>query len=101
MHGKKVNSITDRDTYYGNISSLEILSGERMDHISEPDYGTLACYARKYAAESVGSDTSSIRGSALSNASVANSFGDCSVDFGGGVKAHIIVGRLSSSDLIF
>ncbi|PIA42352.1 hypothetical protein AQUCO_02000065v1 [Aquilegia coerulea] len=99
MHGKKVNSITDRDTYNGNASSLAIVSGERMDLISEPDHGKLAGHARKYSAESVGSDTSSIRGRYLSNAGVANSFGDCSVDFGGGTEAHTTVGSLSSSDL--
>ncbi|KAF5199703.1 Px domain-containing protein erel1 [Thalictrum thalictroides] len=95
MHGKKVNSITDRDTYNGNTSSLAILSGERM----EPDHGKLGGHARKYSAESVGSDTSSIRGSDLSNAGVANSFGDGSVDFGGGAEAHTTVGSLGSSDL--
>ncbi|KAF9615212.1 hypothetical protein IFM89_022474 [Coptis chinensis] len=96
LHAKKVNSITDRDTYNGN-ASVALLSGERMDHNPDPQHEKFSGHARKFSTESIGSDISSTRGSEI--AGVANSVGDGSIDFGGGADAHTTLGSLGSSDL--
>ncbi|KAI3920396.1 hypothetical protein MKX01_000735 [Papaver californicum] len=70
-----------------DVSKLGSFFGDRMDCLSEPEYGRLASHARKHSTESVGSDISSIRGSEISNTGIASSLGDVFLEFGGSAEA--------------
>ncbi|KAI3928729.1 hypothetical protein MKW98_024330 [Papaver atlanticum] len=70
-----------------DVSKLGSFSGDRMDCLSEPEYGRLASHSRKHSTESVGSDISSIRGSEISNTGIASSLGDGFLEFGGSAEA--------------
>ncbi|RZC50482.1 hypothetical protein C5167_018903 [Papaver somniferum] len=70
-----------------DVSKLGSFSGDRMDCLSEPEYGRLASHARKHSTDSVGSDISSVRGSEISNTGIASSLGDGFLEFGGSAEA--------------
>lgn len=101
IHTTKEKHDIGRDTFNGNASKVAFLSGDRMELLSEPEHGNVAVHTRKLSAESVGSDTSSIRGSKLSDSGVANSLGDSSLDLHGGTEAPTTTGTLGSTDFQF
>lgn len=99
MQGKGVSNVTNKDTHNGNPPGPASFSSEGVEHFTEPEHGILSGHGRRLSTESVGSDTSSTRGSELSNAGVSNSFGDNSVDFVRGAEAHTTVGSLDDPAL--
>ncbi|OVA13728.1 Phox homologous domain [Macleaya cordata] len=101
IHARKESGVTGREINNGNASKVGYFSGDRMDSLSEPEYGRFAGHARKLSAESVGSDISSARGSEVSNTGIANSLGDGSIEFGGGAEAQTATEIVGSRGLQF
>lgn len=74
------NNSTGKHVYNGNASKSLFLTGEGMDLFSEAEPSKVIGHARKLSAESVRSDTSSLRGSEISNSGIPNSSADGSPD---------------------
>lgn len=100
-HGRQVNSLIGKDTENGNASKAEFLAGDRMDFLPEADDGKVISHGRKLSAGSVGSDTSSLRGSEMSNSGIINSIGDGSLDLPGGVEVSRTTEILNNIELHF
>ncbi|XP_044463952.1 PX domain-containing protein EREL2-like isoform X2 [Mangifera indica] len=77
------NNVIGKDTYNGHASKASFLAGDGMDLFSEPEPAKVIDHTRKLSSESVRSDTSSLRGSEMSNSGVLNSSVDGSLDFYG------------------
>lgn len=100
-HGKQVNNLIGKDPENGSASKSEFLAGESMDFLPEVVDGKVIGHGRKLSAGSIGSDTSSLRGSEMSISGVINSIGDGSLDLPGGVEASKTTEILSNSELYF
>ncbi|KAJ0031617.1 hypothetical protein Pint_12425 [Pistacia integerrima] len=77
------NNVLGKDTHNGNASKASFLAGDGMDLFSESEPAKVIGHTRKLSAESVRSDTSSLRGSEMSNSGVPNSSIDGSADLHG------------------
>ena len=100
-HGRQVNSLIGKDTENGNASKAEFLAGDTKDFLPEADDGKVIGHGRKLSAGSVGSDTSSLRGSEMSNSGIINSIGDGSLDLPGGVEVSRTTEILNNIELHF
>ncbi|XP_044471595.1 PX domain-containing protein EREL1-like isoform X3 [Mangifera indica] len=77
------NNVIGKNTHNGNASKASFLDGNELDLYSEPEPAKLIGHTRKQSAESVRSDTSSLRGSEMSNSGAPNSSVDGSLDHHG------------------
>ncbi|XP_020549873.1 PX domain-containing protein EREL1-like [Sesamum indicum] len=71
---------------------------DTMEHLSQPDTGTVVRHVRKLSNESIESDRSSQRGSELSNLSFPNSNGHGLVDLRSGSEVSKAIGGVVDSD---
>ncbi|XP_052194943.1 PX domain-containing protein EREL1 isoform X2 [Diospyros lotus] len=66
QHTRESNSVIGHCADNGNTSKTAYLADDRIERFSEPEHKVIS-HARKLSTESAGSDTSSLRGSELSN----------------------------------
>ncbi|XP_057958114.1 PX domain-containing protein EREL1 isoform X3 [Malania oleifera] len=93
VHARQLNNFARRDIDNGIVSKSKVLS--------DPEHGKIIGHVRKLSTESVGSDTSSLKGSETSNSGNLNSFGDGSLDFPGGAEVSRNMETVSNSDWQF
>lgn len=86
-HGKGYHAL-ERQTIGGNSSR------DRIESISDQNHDKLYGHSRKLSAESIGSDSSSIRGSEVSAAGVTNSIWEVSLDVPDGAEIPNIMDAL-------
>lgn len=86
-HGKEYHAL-ERQTIGGNSSR------DRIESISDQNHDKLYGHSRKLSAESIGSDSSSIRGSEVSAAGVTNSIWEVSLDVPDGAEIPNIMDAL-------
>nr|GMD45800.1 rab11 family-interacting protein 4B-like isoform X2 [Ipomoea batatas] len=75
-HAKEISNVMEESMSNGSAMKSSYISGDTTAHFSEQDHSHIIHHARKFSAESVGSDIASQRGSELANSSFPNSFGD-------------------------
>ncbi|KAK4853779.1 hypothetical protein QYF36_014459 [Acer negundo] len=100
-HARHLNNVIEKNAYNGNVPKTSFLSGNGMDLFAEPEPGKVIGHARKLSAESVRSDTSSLRGSEMSNSGIPNSSADGSLDLPRGAEISNTMEILGNSDLQF
>lgn len=86
---KKQMTSGDGDSTSSEIIKCKVLSGNRSEFPNETESEILSCHGRKPSHDSIGSETSSIRGSEISNVGTVSSFIDGLATFHGGVDHGI------------
>ncbi|KAK6162067.1 hypothetical protein DH2020_001908 [Rehmannia glutinosa] len=96
LHATRYN--LEHDTSNGSSSKVSHHTEDTLEHISEPDRGTVVRHVRKLSNESIGSDRSFERGSDLSNLEFPNSNGHGILDFKSGAEVLRTIGTVGDSD---
>lgn len=86
---KKQMTSGDGDSTSSEIIKCKVLSGNRSEFPNETESEILSCHGRKPSHDSIGSETSSIRGSEISNVGTVSSFIDGLASFHGGMDHGI------------
>lgn len=86
---KKQMTSGDGDSTSSEIIKCKALSGNRSEFPNDTESEILSCHGRKPSHDSIGSETSSIRGSEISNAGTVSSFIDGLASFHGGMEHGI------------
>jgi len=89
LSNKKKLTSGDGDSASGEIIKRNVLSGSRSEFPNETESEILSWHGRKPSHDSIGSETSSIRGSEISNVGTVTSFIDGLVSFHGGMEHGI------------
>lgn len=86
---KKQMTSGDGDSTSSEIIKCKALSGNRSEFPNDTESEILSCHGRKPSHDSIGSETSSIRGSEISNVGTVSSFIDGLASFHGGMEHGI------------